>query len=285
MTLLELVEDVRGLAGLKGSRADSAVEIAGLLDRAQRDLVSRTWCLQGGEYLTLVKTGVTGTQVELNTAKYLLKGHRVDFIQAAGTREASNCRITAVDHATEKITLAGTVTVTTDTRVWWRNDYGFDDTVAGQAEYDLPRSCLDLIQVAVLDSSDADYRPVNRGDPNSVSNVEARLYGSGAGTPRVVWLRGAQQIVLCPAPATGVAAGLRFRFARQPRRLLDATDTPDIEETWQPLLAYYAAAHLLGMHNNIEGMTAQMALYQRGLDDLAGMVGPKTPLPQKQTED
>lgn len=164
----------------------------------------------------------------------------------------------------------------------WKNSstWNFDDSnsttlptatttlVAGQEDYSLPTTAMDIIRVEVLDN-DGDYVLVREINRNSVEEEALSEFYETDGLP-TYWYREANSIILKPAPSADevtTTAGLKIYLNREVTDFgLTATATePGFPVAFHRLISYGTAidfAQKNGMGNLNYLMTEDLRMQQ-----------------------
>lgn len=101
--------------------------------------------------------------------------------------------------------------------------------------------------------------------------IDSQQQGSGTQNANTVgqpeaYVQYATWFELWPSPTS--AYSLQLRYFAKPPVLVDSTDTPALDERWQPALVFKTAQFLEASRNNVEG---EIVARQRYLDYIASM--------------
>jgi hypothetical protein len=165
--------------------------------------------------------------------------------------------------------------------IWaWRNNpsWHFDDKnhtdfpeatttlVAGQEDYAIPTTAIDILDVYIMNSS-GDYQKLQKIEPFNLGQPRDE-YMEEDGTPMVYWLEG-NSIIIKPAPlATSVTltAGLKVVFDRtmDAFTITDTTQEPGFPSAFHRLISL-GAAHDFAVSKT---MTNQLTIIKSLLNPL-----------------
>lgn len=116
------------------------------------------------------------------------------------------------------------------------------DSVASQANYDLPSDCLDYKLKRVLYKNDGtNYEPLYWIDFVQLNSIEGdqsnTLTDTGKPLRFYLW---ENDIWLQPVPAAAVTDGLKLYYYKRPATLTEDTDTPEHQTQLHSLIVLYA---------------------------------------------
>jgi len=268
----EIMAQARTIAGDEDGRRFIDPLMFNWIDAGARRLVDETEILQDGIYRTLVDGAKTSSlTVVVDDTQDFKVGDRIDFITAAGVKEATNCRITSITPSTQTLTLAAAVTVGDNSQVWFRNDKGSIDLVASTADYFTPWSAMRIKQVRIKHSSSSSFRVIPQLEQRQTALGRAQNAGWPSSSERATWVQGYIQlgrevIQLYPAPGDAITDGMVVTFVRRPMYLVKAEDEPEFDESYHGALIHWCAAQMFMMDKDAESAQAQMAMFQTYVD-------------------
>jgi hypothetical protein len=117
------------------------------------------------------------------------------------------------------------------------------DLVAGQEDYALPSTAIDVLEAYILDS-DGDYKKLERINPNTLPTSRDE-YLETDGTPAEYWLEGGS-VIIKPAPAAGsvtTTAGLKIILDRDidAFTITDTTQEPGLPNPFHRIISLGAS--------------------------------------------
>jgi hypothetical protein len=145
------------------------------------------------------------------------------------------------------------------------------DLVAGQEDYTLPTTAIDILECYVMNAS-GDYQKLSRANPNIITSSRDEFYETD-GMPAVFWLEGVS-LIIKPAPSAGevtLTSGLKIILERD-IDIFTSTDTsqePGFLPTFHRLISLGAAydfARSIGMTDKINTIKPDLDLMTKELE-------------------
>lgn len=247
MTLAEIGEFARYLYGPITEHDASLWD--SFINEGLDILCDITGCLDDVRELCLVNGAVseaTSVTVDAPGSKYLAIGDVIDFLTSGSVEDSGT--ISSVDSATA-ITMAAAVTVSNDAEIYYQNSHGVIDIVEDQAEYIIPRGIvLKQDQREPFELYFCKDASTERKLTFTSAERLAYLYGPGwrikEGSPTHYYMRGTANFGTFPVYGSNLSEGLKAKWARRARPLIDSTDVPEAPARYHRGFSYFAAGRM-----------------------------------------
>lgn len=252
MTLAEIREFAQLLYGsLRASEFDP-VSWNRFINEAQDIFCDTTACLDEPREMALVNGAVDDTTtVALDTpgTKYIKEGDVLDFLDGS-TVDATGT--VASITSTTALELAANATISDNAKVFYEDQHGYIDIVDDQIEYTIPEGVVlrsdqpepfELFYCA--DSSSE--RELRFSAPSKLGLERGPTWRSRPGTPTTWYMKGTYAFGIYPVLSDDLTNGLRAKWARAARPLIQDDDVSEVSRQYHRPLAYFAAAQIEGI--------------------------------------
>ena len=145
---------------------------------------------------------------------------------------------------------------------------GYENTVAGQAEYDLPTDCFVLNHLGYKDSTSGSYYPVRFLPLQAMNEYAGGWDGNdySAGYPQVFTKDTNDKFILFPRPDKAITNGIKLTYSRYPVDLTSSSDSIDLPHYYHSYVEHFCMMKAYEMDEDWESADKKAALLQSTLD-------------------